>query len=127
MASVCHICERPLGPDKVRDHYHLTGKFRGAAHNQCNLDFQITKTIPIVFHNFSGYDGHLLVEELAATGNLQVLSNNTEKYINDVFFRRYRYEIEILKLFSVHGFLVRYISVSFGGISLLEKAVQRRR
>lgn len=81
-ATKCHICERPIGQDRVRDHCHLTGKFRGAAHAQCNLDYQITKTIPTIFHNLSGYDGHLLVEELAGTGNLRVLPNNTEQYIS---------------------------------------------
>ena len=34
-ANVCHICEKPLGKDRVRDHCRLTGKFRGAAHNGC--------------------------------------------------------------------------------------------
>ena len=40
-AAVCHICEGELNEDRVRDHCHLTGKYRGAAHNGCNLNYQI--------------------------------------------------------------------------------------
>lgn len=46
-----HICGGALGEDKVRDHDHLTGRYLGAAHNQCNLDFKLPKYVPIVFHN----------------------------------------------------------------------------
>lgn len=43
-AIICHICEQPMGADRVRDHDHLTGKFRGAAHSQCNLQYQVFQT-----------------------------------------------------------------------------------
>ena len=33
-----HICNEELGKDRVRDHCHLTGKFRSAAHEVCNLN-----------------------------------------------------------------------------------------
>ncbi|GJQ87763.1 hypothetical protein Trydic_g14174 [Trypoxylus dichotomus] len=79
-SPTCHICEKPLGAERVRDHCHFTGKYRGAAHSQCNLEYLDTKTIPVVFHNLSGYDGHLLVEELAKSGKLRVIPNNTERY-----------------------------------------------
>ena len=39
-AVTCHICEDELGADRVRDHDHLTGEYRGAAHNECNLNFK---------------------------------------------------------------------------------------
>lgn len=45
-STLCHICDGALGEDKVRDHDHLTGRYRGAAHNQCNLDFQLPKYVP---------------------------------------------------------------------------------
>jgi len=37
----CHICEQKFKftEERVRDHDHLTGKFRGAAHSECNLNF----------------------------------------------------------------------------------------
>ena len=41
-AETCHICDRKLGGDKVRDHRHITGKFRSAAHNKCNLKFHLS-------------------------------------------------------------------------------------
>ena len=47
---------------KVRDHCHVTGKFRGAAHNKCNLKLRIPKKLPIIFHNLQGYDGHIILK-----------------------------------------------------------------
>ena len=49
---------------KVRDHCHYTGKYRGAAHNICNLRYKVPKEIPIVFHNGSTYDYHFIIKEL---------------------------------------------------------------
>ena len=46
---------------KVRDHCHFTGKFRGAAHNLCNLKYRRPKFTSVVFHNLSGYDAHLFI------------------------------------------------------------------
>lgn len=59
-ANICHICGENFTADqiKVHDHCHLTGKFRGAAHQSCNLNYINSLIIPIVFHNLSGYDTH---------------------------------------------------------------------
>ena len=64
--KICHICRKEFCTDKnnkefkklqkIRDHCHYTGKYRGAAHNNCNLNYKISKQIPIVFHNGSIYD-----------------------------------------------------------------------
>ena len=54
--TVCHICESLLNDDKVRDHCHLTGRYRGAAHSKCNLKYRLPKFYPVIFHNLSGYD-----------------------------------------------------------------------
>ncbi|VDI52954.1 Hypothetical predicted protein [Mytilus galloprovincialis] len=77
----CHICGGELEGDKVRDHDHLTGKYRGAAHNQCNLDFQLPKHVPIILHNLSGYDAHLFVKEFKG-GKINCIPNTDEKYIS---------------------------------------------
>ena len=42
-ATTCHICTKPLtDDDRVRDHCHITGIYRGAAHSACNLNYRIT-------------------------------------------------------------------------------------
>ena len=56
-ATICHVCDKPLEGDSVCDHCHITGRFRGAAHNTCNLKLWLnpkTTTIPVVFHNLRG-------------------------------------------------------------------------
>lgn len=50
-AEKCHICMQESGADRVRDHCHVTGKFRGAAHNTCNLNLKQRELIPVFFHN----------------------------------------------------------------------------
>ena len=62
-ATKCWIC-KDLNCDKVRDHCHFTGRYRGAAHNSCNLKYTKPKLIPVVFHNLSGYDSHLFIKNL---------------------------------------------------------------
>ena len=47
-SQICWICNEELNADKVRDHCHISGKFRGAAHNQCNLKLRIPKMFPIL-------------------------------------------------------------------------------
>ena len=82
-ATKCHICDKPLGKDRVRDHCHLTGKFRGAAHNGCNINYKIPKFFPVIFHNLSGYDSHLFIKNLGTTGgNISCIPNNDEKYMS---------------------------------------------
>ncbi|XP_057296227.1 uncharacterized protein LOC130625177 [Hydractinia symbiolongicarpus] len=88
-ASKCHICLKPFDDSKnnrkVRDHCHYTGRYRGAAHNSCNLKCKIPGHIPVIFHNLSGYDAHLFIRELGEKYNTQdigCIAENTEKYIS---------------------------------------------
>ena len=88
--ELCHICEKEICSDnnkemrKVRDHCHYTGKYRGAAHSKCNLNYKIVKEIPVLFHNGSVYDYHFIMKYLAREfkGNSECLGENTEKYIS---------------------------------------------
>ena len=67
---------------KVRDHCHNTGKYRGAAHDICNLRYKISKEIPVVFRNGFTYDYHFIIKELAEEfeGKFECLGENTQKY-----------------------------------------------
>ena len=100
-ATKCHICDKPY-KDKdiqVRDHCHITGKFRGSAHQDCNLKLQIkpeTIKIPVIFHNLRGYDSHFIMQEIGKIAkehtytnkkgekvemNINCIPNNMEKYM----------------------------------------------
>ena len=81
--NTCYICKNDVNNDKVRDHCHFTGKYKGAAHNTCNLRYKIPKNIPVIFHNGSTYDYHFIIKELAYEfdGNFECLGENTGKYI----------------------------------------------
>ena len=70
--EVCHICRKRFFTNddnkkyqKVKDHCHLTGKYRGAAHIICNLRYKVPKEILVVFHNVSTYNYHFLIKELS--------------------------------------------------------------
>ena len=81
----CHICFKPFreGNQKVRDHCHYSGKYRGAAHSLCNLQYKMPSYIPVVFHNLAGYDAHIFIKELAKHGSkMGVIAKNTEDYIS---------------------------------------------
>ena len=83
-ASNCWICGKLLNiQDRVRDHCHFTGRYRGAAHNKCNLKYSKPNNISVFFHNLTGYDSHLFIKKLdASTGNIDCIPNNEEKYIS---------------------------------------------
>ena len=81
-STLCHICNEELGEDRVHDHCHLSGKFRDAAHEVCNLIYKVPKIFPVVFHNLSGYASHLFIKTLENSGDISRISNNEENYIN---------------------------------------------
>ena len=84
LSNKCWICGRlfDLMDEKVRDHCHESGKFRGAAHFSCNANFKISKKVPVVFLNLKWYDGHLIVKELSNFDVvIDVIPNGLEKYM----------------------------------------------
>ena len=97
-AKECHICKKSYNKNdvRVRDHCHVTGKYRGSAHRDCNLNFKLTDKIPVVFHNLRGYDSHFIMQEIGEIAkknsytdekgkkhdmNINVIPNNMEKYM----------------------------------------------
>ena len=69
--------------DKVRDHCHITGKYRGAAHWRCNINFRVNPEmeIPVFFHNLRGYDSHLLLQGTDGS-DVKCIPNNKERYMS---------------------------------------------
>ena len=85
-AIKCHICEEMFTDEdiKVRDHCHYTGIYRGAAHEKCNLLYRKVKDIPVFFHNLSGYDGHIIFQNLTKVKDIaepQVIAKSMEKFV----------------------------------------------
>ena len=100
-ADECHICNKKYTADdiRVRDHCHITGKFRGSAHQECNLQLRLNQDkikIPVIFHNLRGYDSHFIMQEIGqivkdyeytnkngkkCQMNINAIPNNMEKYM----------------------------------------------
>lgn len=97
-STICHICDKTFvcADEKVRDHCHLNGSFRGAAHSKCNLLYQTSKVLPVVFHNLD-YDSHFLIEKLASqfSGTISIIPKTNEKYIS---FTKVLYEKDLFPI-----------------------------
>ena len=90
-AKECHICSSNYGEKyiRVRHHSHTTGKYRGSAHQDCNLKLRINPRemkFPIIFRNLRGYDSHFIMQEIGSIGkqhneDINCILNNMEKYM----------------------------------------------
>ena len=86
--DVCRFCEKEILSDKVRDHCHLTGEYRGPAHNICNINVTQKQSnfIPFIFHNFSNYDCHMFfkksVDKKKDKVDFEIIPKTNEEYIS---------------------------------------------
>ena len=84
-STKCRICDNDyVDTDvKVRDHCHITGKYRGSAHRDCNIIVKLNQKIPVVFHNLKNYDSHLIMQELGKLNlKINVIPNGLENYMS---------------------------------------------
>ena len=71
------------GYAKVRDHCHITGKYRGAAHKDCHINISLNYKIPTVFHSLKNYDAHVIMQEIGKCDfKINVISSGLEKYLS---------------------------------------------
>ena len=135
LSNSCWICDKlfDVGDDKVRDHFHLTRKYRRAAHWSCNINLELTKKIPLTFHNLRGCDSHLIIKEKSKFDvDVNVIPNGLEKYMaftinkNLVFIDSMRFMSSsldrLVKHLSDNDF--KYLSEEFSG-ALLELVKQK--
>ena len=86
--NVCRFCEKFIKTDKVKDHCHLTGKYRGPAHSKCNINVTQKQNnfIPFIFHNFSNYDCHMfcktLVDKKKDKVDFEIITKTSDEYIS---------------------------------------------
>ena len=67
---------------KVRDHDHITENYRGSAHSNCDINLKLNKIVPVIFHNFRGYDNPLIMGEINKFDvQISVIPNGLEKYM----------------------------------------------
>ena len=137
-AKECHICKKPFGKNengvrnvggrnikkikiknvKVRDHCHVTGKYRGAAHASCNLNFKLTDKIPVVFHNLKGYDSHFIMQEIGNIAKKHIYFDEKKKKYYDVDINVIPHNMEKYMAFMLGYNLVFIDSFQFMSSSL---------
>ena len=87
-ANVCFICVEGFNESdtKDRDHCHLCGKYRGAAHGKCNRAMTVSRDVTVVFHNLRRYDSHFIMQEIGGVClenglDINVIPRTLEDYI----------------------------------------------
>ena len=119
------ICKKLIDDkeEKVRDPCHITANFRGAAHWDCNINFQLTKKIPVIFHNLKGYDSHLIFSGLHKFNlKLDVIPNGLEKYM--AFFLGREFSLDkLVKNLSDEDFKYLVKEFSCESLELLKQKV----
>ena len=86
--NICRFGEKNIESDKVRDHCHLTGRYRRPAHSKLNINVTEKQSsfIPFLFHNFSNYDCHMffktLVDKKYDKIKFDIFPKTNEEYIS---------------------------------------------
>ena len=85
-STKCWVCDNDSidGDVKVKYHCHITGKYRGSAQRDCNINIKLNQKIPVVFHNLKNYDSNPIKQELGKCilkGN--VIPNGLENYMEN--------------------------------------------
>ena len=74
---------------KVRNHCHITGKYRGSAHRNCNIKDKSYHKIPIAFHNLENYDSNFTMQELDKFDfQINIIPNGLEKYVSFIINKK---------------------------------------
>ena len=84
-STKCWICANDYVDNdvKIRDHCHVTGKYRGSAYRYYNINLKLNHKIHVVFHNSKMYDSHLIMQELRKFNlEINVIPNGLEKYMS---------------------------------------------
>ena len=62
-SNKCWVCNKlfAAGDSKIKDHDHVTEKYRGSAHQSCNINLKMTKKVTVIFQNLRDYGSHLVM------------------------------------------------------------------
>ena len=114
-----------INDNKVRDHCHITGKYRGPAHWSCNINLKASKQLAVIFHNLRGCDSHLIFKELSKFNcNITVIPNGLEKCMSFTLGKNIVFIDSVLFMNSSLDKLVKnlndfkYLSREFSGEQL---------
>ena len=85
----------------VRDHDHITGKYRGSTHWSCNINLILTKTFPVIFHNLKCNDSPLVMQEIGKCEiKVSVIPNGLEKYMVFTMSKKFGFYWQ----YAIHAF-----------------------
>ena len=133
----CWICDNDYTDNdvKVREHYHITGKNRGSAHRDCNINVKLDHKIPVTFYNLKKCDSHLVMQELGKFNlKINVIPNGLEKYMSSSIHNELSFIDSFQFLSSSLDSLVKnlnkddfkYLSQEFDNNNVLDLVKQKR-
>ena len=82
-SNKCWTCDKlfDVADNKVRDHCHITGNYRGSAHWSCDVNHGLTKKVSVKYHNLRGYNSHVIIKEIDKFDVKVSYQNGLEKYM----------------------------------------------